>query len=60
MLKRVFLSAAITPDDIDDSKYTLQKKLSEVCLFNRREKTLLIFQALVGTWRCNRTESSIV
>ncbi|GAB7337475.1 hypothetical protein MBLNU457_g2807t3 [Dothideomycetes sp. NU457] len=30
MLKRIFLSAAISPDDIDDSKYTLQKKLSEL------------------------------
>jgi len=30
MLKRVFLSAAINADDIDDAKYTLQKKISEV------------------------------
>ena len=30
MLKRVYLSAVTQSDDIDDAKYTLQKKLAEV------------------------------
>jgi len=60
MLKRIFLSAAISPDDIDDSKYTLQKKLSEVCLFGLAKRLLLTIQAFVGTGRCYRTEPSII
>ena len=30
LLHGVFLSAAVTSDDIEDAKYTLQKKISEV------------------------------
>lgn len=30
MMKRVFRAANTEADDIDDSKYTLQKKISEV------------------------------
>lgn len=31
LLKNIYLDSNTPPDDIDEPKYTLQKKLSEVC-----------------------------